>query len=173
METETVTTRELILTKGYKALIDADDYEWLSKWKWTAVITGQNIKRIYAYRREWPSRRAIYLHRAILGASQGDIDHINGDTLDNRRSNLRFATRSQNLANNRRAIGACGYRGVTFEKDCVSPFRTQFRGRMIGRSKTAEKAARIYDAAAHATFGEFAKLNFPDELVRTGQETDG
>lgn len=161
----------LLLTKGFVAEIDDADYEWLLQWKWTAVVTGKNIKRVYAYRRANVERKVLYLHRFILGAPAGsDVDHINGDTLDNRRGNLRIATRSQNLANNRRAIGASGFRGVTRTASGEKmPFATQFRGRVIGRFETAQEAARAYDDAARKEFGPFAKLNFPS-FARNEQE---
>ena len=160
----------LLLTKGFVAEIDDADYEWLLQWKWTAVVTGKNIKRVYAYRREgWDNTRrrwrsCVFLHRAVLDAPpEHDVDHINGDTLDNRRENLRLATRSQNLANSRRAVGSTGFRGVTRTVSGEKmPFATQFRGRVIGRFETAEEAARAYDAAAHEEFGPFAKLNFAE-----------
>jgi hypothetical protein len=159
---------ELRLTKGYVAIIDDEDFDRLSQWKWTAVVTGQRIKRVYAYRRalvpgDTPRRQALYLHRAILNAPDGsDVDHINGDTLDNSRANLRLATRSQNLANSRRARGVTGFRGVTIDKRDGA-----FVMRCSGASKrfaTAEGAARAYDAAARQRYGQFAKLNFQDEI---------
>ena len=157
------------LTKGYSALVDDDDYERLAKHKWTAVVTGQNIKRVYAYRRSgWDQKnrrrtRIIYMHCEIMQPADGlDVDHINHDTLDNRKENLRCATRSQNLANNRRAKGVTGLRGVTFTNDrSKDQYKTQFQRKCIGTFSDKFEAARAYDAAALKHFGKFAKLNFP------------
>lgn len=159
----------LTLTKGYVAIVDADDFVELSQHKWTAVVTGKHVKRVYAYRRaSWDNalrrwRETIWLHRAVLNAPAGfDVDHLSGDTLDNRRSNLRLADRSQNLANNRRALGKTGLRGVT--ATCSGeklPFKAMCRGKYLGTFETAELAAAAYDERAAKEFGEFAKLNSP------------
>lgn len=155
------------LSKGYEAVVDDEDFDAIGGFKWTAVVTGKTVKRVYAYRRtDWnqATRRwgaCVFLHRLILSpAPEMDVDHINGDTLDNRRTNLRLATRSQNLANNRRALGAVGLRGVTRTTSGEkNPFKTQFRGRFLGTFSDAISAAKAYDAAATKEFGEFAKTN--------------
>lgn len=161
--------RTIPLTKGYIARLDDEDYDVLAAHKWTAVVTGKNIKRVYAYRRiNWDNenrkwRGQIYMHRQIMGAPAGmDVDHIDGDTLNNIRANLRVATRSENLANNRRGFGVTGYRGVIRnKKDERAPYLVMFRQRRIGSFFDVEEAARAYDALAIKEFGEFAKLNFP------------
>lgn len=161
--------KTIVLTKGYVAIVDDDDFAALSANKWTAVVTGKKTKRVYAYRRTgWDNTKrrytgVVYMHRVIVATPDGfDVDHINGDTLDNRRSNLRTATRSQNLANNRRAIGVTGYRGVSPTSSHETlPYKVQFRGKRIGTFHDKIEAAKAYDAAAIKEFGEFAKLNFP------------
>ena len=157
------------ISKGYHVIVDDEDYEHLSNNRWTALVTGKHIKRVYAYRRsDWDNsrrrwKRCILMHRFIIGVAEGvDVDHIDGNTLNNQRSNLRLATRSQNLANNRRAIGISGFRGVTpTTRGETLPFKAMCRGKLIGNYSSKIEAARAYDAAAVEAFGEFAQLNFP------------
>jgi hypothetical protein len=159
--------KSLPLTKGYVAYVDDDDYERIAKYKWTAIITGQNIKRVYAYRRAgWDNvnRRwtiTVWMHREIAKPPDDmDTDHINHDTLDNRKDNLRHATRTQNLARGRRALGKVGLRGVTLTTSGEkAPYKAQIRGRTIGTFYTKQEAAEAYNAAATEAYGTFATLN--------------
>lgn len=161
--------REITLSKGYVAFVDDEDFDHLSQHKWSAMITGKHIKRVYAYRRsDWDQqkrrwRMSIFMHREIMNAPLGlDVDHQNGDTLFNLKSNLRCGTRSQNLANSRRAVGISGYRGVALTKRGEkAPYRVMCRSKYIGTYFNKIEAAKAYDAAALKEFGEFAKLNFP------------
>lgn len=165
--------KTITLTKGYVATVDDDDYERLSKFKWTAVVNGKFVKRIYGYRRAgWDKltrryTRTVWMHREIANPPYGmDVDHINRNTLDNRKANLRFATRSQNLANNRRPIGATGYRGVTRSVNgekalYFAQISVNGKREYLGGFFDKAEAARAYDAAALKAFGEFARLNFP------------
>lgn len=107
-----------------------------------------------------------YLHRLVLGAKKGQIvDHINGNPLDNRRANLRLATRSQNLFNRGRPKhNTSGFKGVHFckrTKRYRASIRANNRVVRLGRFDTAAKAARAYDKAARVHHGDFAQLNFP------------
>lgn len=158
---------EIPLTQGYVTLVDDDDAERVRAFKWQAFVRPG---RVYAARtaRYEGERRTIYLHRWLMGASQGvQIDHKNRDTLDNRRStNLRLASCSENHAN---ATGRGGFKGVTFDK-ARNKWKSQvgFRGTHlnIGRFDTEIEAARAYDRMAAHLFGQFALLNFPEEADR-------
>lgn len=158
-------TKSIPLTQGKFALVDNEDFEKVNKYKWCFQTRG------YAYRHapaEFYSRGCVlYMHRIIMNAPDGiEVDHINGDKLDNRRENLRFANRSQNSRNTpKRKNGTSGFKGVTFVKR-LSKWKAQIeidnRGKYLGVFLDKEDAARAYDEVAKMYFGEFAKLNFPD-----------
>lgn len=160
-------TKELILSQDKVALVDDKDHEWASQWKWSAMVLGKRVYAVRAGKILSGGRITIYLHREILKAPIGvDVDHINGDGLDNRRSNLRLATRSENMGNRpMQANNSSGFKGVTWNKK-LNKWQAQIKGR--GRSITLgcfdnlEEAALIYDEAARKYFGEFARLNFPE-----------
>jgi len=95
--------KEIKLTQGKFAIVDDADYNWLNQWKWYAKICS-NGKRIYVARFQRINGKptTIYMHRIITNCPEDkEVDHINGDSLDNRRKNLRIVTRSEN-SNNRR-----------------------------------------------------------------------
>src|SRR5690606_25463401 len=144
-------------------LVDEDDYHILNKHNWS-------VHKKYAYRIEFidGKRVHIYMHRLLTDApSLQEIDHINGDTLDNRKSNLRFATRSQNAMNKvDRGVGSeTGYRGVYFTKNnCFYSIITINRKQLyLGTYNYAKSAAEAYDDAARLYFGEYGRYNFPRE----------
>jgi hypothetical protein len=157
--------REIPLTKGYAALIDDMDYEFISRHPWCALVTGKNIKRVYAMRRETAANgKSLYIlmHRQIMGPAPGIVvDHINHNTLDCQRSNLRLATRRQNLANGRKAIGISGYRGVS-RANQKNGWSVIVDHAYHGTFQDKENAARHYDMIAKQVYGEFATLNFPE-----------
>jgi hypothetical protein len=145
------------------AIVDDADAAWLCQWRWRALWNGV---RFYAVRTaEDGSRRTIYMHREILKPGAGlDVDHANGDGLDNRRENLRPATPSQNSANFHRqsVFNSHGYRGVKFRKGRYSArCRFERRDYWLGTFDTAVEAARAYDAFIIEKFGPFARPNFP------------
>ena len=156
-------TKELTLTKGFVALVDDDDYPYLSRWKWT--YSGG-----YGLRKEKRGGKAyrIMLHRQIVNAPQGyDVDHWDGNGLNNCRSNLRVSTRSQNSANRKIATdGTSQYKGVCLRCDRIqNPWRASvgYNNQRINVGVFASEieAAMAYDAKARELFGEFALTNFP------------
>lgn len=153
---------EIQLTKGKCAVVDATDYDWLNQWKWYAQHTG--VGRHYAMRRIERNgiSRLICMHRFILEAPEGvEVDHKNGNPLDNQRENLRLCNRSQNSANSRKQKRSISkYKGVTLHQ---GKWRARIRpnGQQIelGCFSTQEEAGEAYDVAAIKHFGEFARLN--------------
>ena len=148
------------LTKGKYALVDDSDYDRIMQHKWFINRSG------YAIRHVWTGERNVteHMHRVVIGsACEGlDVDHINGDPLDNRRSNLRVATRSQNMANARPHIDGTGYKGVTFDKRKNKYFARickNYKTRFLGYYATAEAAAEAYNKAAVEAFGAYSRLN--------------
>jgi hypothetical protein len=103
---------KLKLTKGKFALVDDEDFDYYNQFKWYFSGNG------YAARRIFPENKVFYLHQFISNTPKGmDTDHINGDTLDNRKSNLRIVTHRQNMLNSKiPKNNTSGYKGVTFKK---------------------------------------------------------
>src|SRR2546430_16319669 len=98
--------RKIKLTRGKYALVDLVDYEWLSQWKWYCSARG------YAARRLYPENKVVYMHRVIIPEGE-EVDHINHDKLDNRKSNLRPCTHKQNLrSRGLNKNNKSGYKGV-------------------------------------------------------------
>lgn len=166
------------LTQGLFALVDTTDFDQLAPHKWHAVRTKRGL--YYAVRalpRPTPrNQRRLYLHHAILGKGFPTVDHKNGDTLDNRRQNLRGATVSQNGGNSRMySHNTSGYRGVSFHGGqgvWNAHIGVGGKPKYLGQFKTAEDAARAYDAAALERFGEYARLNFANQSVQVEVSSD-
>lgn len=152
--------KELPLTKGYIALVDDQDYVGLSQYSWWACVCGGGL----VYARGWVNKSRIKMHRLILDAPVGiAVDHINRNTLDNRRSNLRLCTMSENLANIATStVNSSGYKGVSWHRAtrkwaaCLHARRKEF---YLGEYETPQEAALAYDEAARIHFGEFALTN--------------
>lgn len=173
-------SREIPLTRGLVAIVDAEDFAALSAHRWFASPGGSGF---YAARNEPGPRRAkkgfIYMHRVICETDAPHIDHKNGDTLDNRRANLRPATCSQNSGNarkHRRGTPTSRFKGVYWQRNRSrwnATIRANGVRRYLGTYIDEERAAEAYDAAARELFGEFARLNFPQLPGRNGIHTNG
>lgn len=162
--------KEIPLTRGLVALVDDEDFERLTRYSWCAEISKTCC---YAIRKQWINKRkiTIRMHREVAGLPAGSsktiVDHINGNGIDNRRCNLRAATRSQNMLNRAHAPNVHGFIGVQSHKNCRSkPFSASFKfegkAHHLGYFSCAEDAARARDAFARAhPAAEFVKYNFP------------
>lgn len=156
-------TVEIPLTRGYVALVDDADAELVSQYRWHPKL-DRNITYAQSTTRvtEAP-KTTIRMHRLILGATPGvEVDHINHDGLDNRRSNLRLCTRSQNMRNIRLIqVSTSGIKGVYWNKQ-HQKWRAQImvEGKKIylGSFASAEEAGDAYRAAAEQHFGDFAHV---------------
>lgn len=161
---------EIPLTRGLVALIDEVDLPLVAPFKWHAGRRHQTPEKYVAVSGRGGANPTlhgrVYMHRLILGASHGQlVDHKNGDPLDNRRANLRIATRAQNNTNKSLTrIPNSGFRGVCKQSGCnLWDVRFRFDGKLryTGSYASPEEAARAYDEAARLHHGEFAVLNFP------------
>lgn len=153
--------RTLQLTRGQNTLIDEDDFEMVAHLRWNLQRHG----RIYYARRleRLPSgkMKAVPMHRLIMNAPHDrDVDHRNGDGLDNRRENLRIATTQQNMRNTRKHRGASKFKGVYRNKHrWRSSLCINGKAINLGCFETEREAAHAYDKAAREHFGEFARTN--------------
>lgn len=153
------------LTKGKFAIVDDEDFEHLSKYNW-------QLNGYYAVRQlpvsESPKGSQSRMHREIMNAPIGmEVDHINGDKLDNRKSNLRICTRQENQRNRRKSIkpSSSKYKGVKYDKRYkkYEAFLTINRKYIfLGTYKTEREAAIAYNLAVKDYFGEFSWLNSID-----------
>lgn len=153
------------LTKGFYTRVDDDNFDELNKFKWH--IDGRG----YAHRWVWDKKTkksiGIKMHKFIYGnnCSGIEVDHINGDKLDNMRSNLRGVTHSQN-SYNQRPRRDFSYKGVSrvndrsFKKPFTASIMFNYQRIHIGYFSTEEEAAAAYDCAAMELFGEYARLNW-------------
>jgi hypothetical protein len=144
------------LNQSKFAIVDAEDYDWLNQWKWSYSR--------YAIRTTKEDRRTISMHRFIMDAPEGmEVDHINGDKLDNRRCNLRICTHQQNTCSRHRSTKKSSkYQGVSWNKEhkkWVAQIGINGKRINLGRFLLEEDAARAFDKAAKELHGEFARLN--------------
>jgi hypothetical protein len=150
------------LYNGEEFLIDKDDVEWASQYTWIKSSRG------YVIRQE--GRKVVFLHRQIMNCPKGMVvDHINGNPMDNRKSNLRICTNDENIRNRKlNKNSTTGYKGVTFKKNngpkkFCSRISFQRKRIQIGYFLTAKEAAIEYNKMALQLYGEFARLNILED----------
>ena len=157
-------SHQIPLTGDTVALVDVADYAHLKDFNWFVSKDGYAVGFIPDGAGKF---KLQYMHRLILHPAQGElVDHINGNTLDNRRTNLRIATPQQNMQSRKVCSRSeTGLKGVGWHKARRKYHaRIQLQGMRyhLGFFLDAENAALTYDAAARLLFGEFARCNYPD-----------
>jgi hypothetical protein len=154
--------KKLKMTGGFVTIVDDDVYEWASKRGWFAE-RHSNRTRIYA-----KDSKRNRLHRLIMKAGVGQqVDHRDGNGLNNRRDNLRLCDRRGNARNtDLRVNNESGFKGVYwYRRDSEWKAQIKIDGKVkhLGCYSDARDAAEAYDRAALSLFGEYAWTNFPKE----------
>jgi hypothetical protein len=152
------------------ALVDDGDYELVSRFKWRPYRGGRSGKNGTNYAMAHSpmvdgERHSIIMHRIIMDASKGTgVDHVDGNGLNNQRSNLRLVTAAENGANQKSREGCSSkFKGVSLDKRHGTwKSYIQVRGKImwLGQYRSEADAAKAYDAAARKYFGQYARLNF-------------
>jgi hypothetical protein len=163
------------LTQGQHAMVDAQDYERVSRYRWCLSRTGNQL---YAYRKH--HGKTLRMHQFIMNPPKGMVvDHIDGNGLNNRRDNLRICTPQQNAWNHKRRKepdASSQYIGVHRYKDRPDKWYVKIQragaGTYLGPFDSESEAARARDRKAIELFGQYARLNFPREDYVGSQTTE-
>jgi len=163
--------RFISLTQGKFAIVDAEGYDRLVKYKWSCSQDGNNFYA-YTFLSEGNKKKRVFMHRLIMNAPEGlVVDHIDRNGLNNRKCNLRLCTKAQNVQNSRpRRNRSSKYKGVFWNKLNKKWSASIHKGDKriyLGGFDDEIEAALAYDRKAAELFGEFAYLNF-----RTTDDTD-
>jgi hypothetical protein len=157
------------LTQGKVCVIDDQDYEIIRKWKWYAQGNGGNFyarTNVTTYVNGERKQLGLQMHKLIMSPPPSYVvDHIDGDGLNNTRKNLRLVLAIDNRKNSTKRKGKSPYKGVTkssrgVSKPWTASIRINKKLHYLGRYACQIDAARAYDKAAQAAFGEFARCNF-------------
>lgn len=156
------------------AVVDDEDYERIARHRWR--FQGRpGTPQSYAVCNH--AGRYLYMHRLIVDAPPGlEVDHIDGNGLNNRRCNLRVCSRRDNLRNMRPRVGTSRFKGVSWNRGdqrWQAEISIDRRRKYLGRFHDEIEAALAYDEAARAAFGEFARLNFPDDFPTSTSKGEG
>jgi hypothetical protein len=156
-----------IQLKHGECLFDDEDAPKILPFVWYSIQSSDK-RRVYALTKI--AGRTVYMHRMVQ-PSINDVDHINGNGLDNRRVNLRGASRSQNMANGGSKGGTSQYKGVSRYTDgrkWQANVMVNRKSHYLGIYEDEAEAARAYDRAAFIAWGKHARLNFPEDMYAAG-----
>jgi hypothetical protein len=158
--------KSIALTRGHETIVDDKDFAWLNQWKWQYGGNGYAVRDQYLGKIGGTYRhKTVLMHREILDAPSGtEVDHANRNKLDNRRDNLRLATRSQNRANiqSARRKNSELPTGITYNPSprTKQPFMARVakdgRSYFLGNFYTVDEASQAYKLKKKQLFGEFA-----------------
>ena len=152
--------KEIPLRKGMVALVDDEDFERLSRHRWSFHPLGYAVRQVTAAGKP----RLIYMHRVVLQAPPGrEVDHRNGDGLDNQRENLRLVARAQNSRNQRLRPHSSPFKGVSFDRESGrwrAAIMVDYRKIHLGSFDDEQEAALAYDQASRELHGEYGRPNF-------------
>jgi len=144
-------------------MVDDEDFTDLSRYSW--CIAG-NLSMPYAGRGVKKSgvTKKVLMHRYLIKATPGSVvDHIDGNTLNNQKANLRICVHKENIRNGKlRTTNKSGYKGVSFsaaKKRFAAHIKADYKSKFLGYFDDAKDAAAAYNDAAKLMFGEFANLN--------------
>lgn len=166
--------KQIILSHGLLTSVDEIDYDYLNQWLWYTLYAKQQkyaVRKPYS-RELGKSDQVILMHKVIAerkGIQSYCIDHIDRNGLNNCRDNLRAATNSQNCMNRPApSNNTSGYKGVSYSferKKWLAQIALEGKPKFLGRFETAIEAAYIYDRIAFRYYGEYAYLNFPENII--------
>lgn len=145
-------------------MVDAEDVERLGHWKWQCKETGKHCLYAVRIRSIGGKRKPEHMHRLIARARSGEyVDHVNGNTLDNRKANLRICTHQENMRHRRvSGSGSSKYKGVCYCRKTgkwLAHITVDKKQRRLGLFGSERAAADAYNAAAKDLFADFALLN--------------
>jgi len=168
--------RTIQLNRSQVTHVDTADYSGVARFPWYADWT-EHSQTFYAVYFDYsgPKKRKVYLHRMLMGFPVGQVDHRDHDGLNNRRYNLRVATKLQNRYNSRTLIGTSGYLGVSWHScgKWAAGASVENKRVHLGLFHSPIVAALVRDRFVLSIRGDFANLNFPrgiDGIDFTGRQ---